>query len=192
MRCRSVERHRPRKDKTHNPSHSPWYLCLALLGASSLVSASSFFCFTLPPVILATSYACCHRVNPREKAMALTPVAVCHIHRRRGFWRDMVPRARPDPTTGFGERLISEGLGRLREEHWWIYGYRDTAGAGLRPGTRRARPSGNSRNVPKGGWGTAGHTTPTGISASLSLSAPLAGSVPSPHILHGIDVLMGG
>ncbi|CAM9474739.1 unnamed protein product [Ectocarpus sp. 4 AP-2014] len=47
------------------------------------------------------------------------PVAVCHIHRRRGvLWRDML-QSRIDPRAGFGEYLISQGLARLREEQWW-------------------------------------------------------------------------
>lgn len=48
------------------------------------------------------------------------PVAVCHIHRRRGtFWGDLV-KPRLDPKAGFGEHLLSEGLARLREELWWV------------------------------------------------------------------------
>lgn len=47
------------------------------------------------------------------------PVAVCHIHRRRGvLWRDML-QSRIDPRAGFGEYLLSQGLARLREEQWW-------------------------------------------------------------------------
>ncbi|CAM9973239.1 unnamed protein product, partial [Ectocarpus sp. 8 AP-2014] len=47
------------------------------------------------------------------------PVAVCHIHRRRGvLWRDML-QSRIDPRAGFGEYIISQGLARLREEQWW-------------------------------------------------------------------------
>ncbi|CAM9372021.1 unnamed protein product [Ectocarpus fasciculatus] len=47
------------------------------------------------------------------------PVAVCHIHRRRGvLWRDML-QSRIDPRAGFGEYLVSQGLARLREEVWW-------------------------------------------------------------------------
>ena len=47
------------------------------------------------------------------------PVAVCHIHRRRGvLWRDVL-QPRLDPGAGFGEYLVSEGLARVREEVWW-------------------------------------------------------------------------
>lgn len=53
------------------------------------------------------------------------PVAVCHIHRRRGvLWRDMF-QSPLDPKAGFGERLVSDGLATLREERWWA---RRTAG----------------------------------------------------------------
>lgn len=50
-------------------------------------------------------------------------IAVCHIHRRRGvLWRDIF-QPRLDPTAGFGEHLLSEGLAILREEVWWAPGY---------------------------------------------------------------------
>lgn len=47
------------------------------------------------------------------------PVAVCHIHRRRGvLWRDLI-QPRLDPEAGFGEHLLSLGVARLRDEVWW-------------------------------------------------------------------------
>lgn len=47
------------------------------------------------------------------------PVAVCHIHRRRGvLWRDLI-QSSLDPKAGYGERLVSQGDARLREEKWW-------------------------------------------------------------------------
>eukprot|EP00903_Cladosiphon_okamuranus_P016891 g15573.t1 len=50
---------------------------------------------------------------------ASRPIAVCHIHRRRGvLWRDIL-QPRLDPKAGFGEHLLSEGLAVLREEVWW-------------------------------------------------------------------------
>ncbi|CAM9874122.1 unnamed protein product [Scytosiphon promiscuus] len=50
---------------------------------------------------------------------ASTPVAVCHIHRRRGvLWRDVL-QSTLDPEAGFGERLVSDGLAIMREERWW-------------------------------------------------------------------------
>ncbi|CAB1114923.1 unnamed protein product [Ectocarpus sp. CCAP 1310/34] len=69
------------------------------------------------------------------------PVAVCHIHRRRGvLWRDML-QSRIDPKAGFGEYLISQGLARLREEQWWAAADRN----GLTPApavvTAAARPT---------------------------------------------------
>lgn len=51
------------------------------------------------------------------------PVAVCHVHRRRGvLWRDIL-QPRLDPKAGFGEYLLSEGLARFREELWWSPDY---------------------------------------------------------------------
>lgn len=53
---------------------------------------------------------------------ASSPVAVCHIHRRRGvLWRDLI-QPRLDPEAGFGEYLLSLGVARLRDEVWWSTG----------------------------------------------------------------------
>lgn len=62
------------------------------------------------------------------------PVAVCHIHRRRGvLWRDiLLPRL--DPKAGFGEYLVAEGLSRFREELWWDPDYNN-------PTTKKATAS---------------------------------------------------
>lgn len=53
------------------------------------------------------------------RRQASTPVAVCHIHRRRGvLWRDIL-QSSLDPEAGFGERLISDGFATIRKEQWW-------------------------------------------------------------------------
>ena len=47
------------------------------------------------------------------------PVAVCHVHRRRGvLWRDWF-QSSLDPKAGLGEHLLLGGLATLREEKWW-------------------------------------------------------------------------
>ncbi|CAM9970811.1 unnamed protein product, partial [Hapterophycus canaliculatus] len=74
---------------------------------------------------------------------ASMPVAVCHIHRRRGvLWRDVF-QAPLDPKAGFGERLISDGLATLREEQWWTTDSNpNSAAAGAAPtATKSTRAS---------------------------------------------------
>lgn len=47
------------------------------------------------------------------------PVAVCHVHRRRGVLRRDWLQSSLDPKAGLGEHLLLEGLATLREEKWW-------------------------------------------------------------------------
>lgn len=78
------------------------------------------------------------------------PVAVCHLHRRRGvLWRDLI-QPRLDPEAGFGEHLLSLGVARLRDEVWWgtvggnastIRGTEYTAVAGMGTGDSDSLPA---------------------------------------------------
>lgn len=77
---------------------------------------------------------------------ASRPIAVCHIHRRRGvLWRDTL-QPRLDPKAGFGEHLLSEGLAVLREEVWWAPGY-NAPGPGSADATTEASAEAHQRST---------------------------------------------
>lgn len=111
-------------------------------------------CLTNSP--LSPVFPCCYFSGHSGKAS--WPVAVCHVHRRRGvLWRDWF-QSSLDPKAGLGEHLLLEGLATLREEKWWagdsssaspaattaVAHFVDTAGSG---GTDSYHPSALQRLV---------------------------------------------
>lgn len=83
------------------------------------------------------------------------PIAVCHIHRRRGvLWRDIL-QPRLDPKAGFGERLLFEGLAVLREEVWWAPGYNASPPGAVDSTTEASTHAHHRRSTGGGGGGDA-------------------------------------